>query len=217
MLRGMVGLRLTRIAPLALVFFVSACFESTDLPSESSTGSAGSGESSGDGDGDGDDVASCEEYCSFVGVCEGDFAMYSTVGPCLSVCEEMPLGTKMDQTGNNVGCRTFWAVQAGEGGPDQETFCQNAGPSGNGVCGGFCESFCAIALNTCPGIFADAIDCTTDCMDWDTTETYNANSPEADTYACRLKHLTYATIDPTTHCSHIADVSAVCKIGRAHV
>lgn len=204
---------MARLAPLALVLFTAACFESTDLPGDTSTstGEAGS-ETTGDGDGDGDgDAASCEDYCSFMAVCEGDFAMYSTVGPCMSVCEQMPLGTNSDQVGNTVGCRTFYAIQAGEGGPDQQTFCQNAGPSGNGVCGGFCESFCAIAVETCPGTFADTIDCTNACMGWDTTELYNADSPNADTYACRLKHLTYATIDPNTHCSHIADVSVTCN------
>jgi len=158
----------------------------------------------------------CEDYCSFIEVCDTDFPQYSTAGPCQSVCDHIPPGTPGDATGNTVACRTFYATQAGEGGADQESFCRNAGPSGNGICGGFCESFCAIAIEACTGanaVFPSILDCTMDCMTWDDTVAYDANAAMADTYACRLKHLTYATLDDTNagiHCSHIGNASPVC-------
>lgn len=182
----------------------------------SSTGDGGDDggtSGTGTGTGTGAEPASCEEYCSFMEACDADFPQYSTVGPCLSVCENIPLGTKDDQTGNTVGCRTFYAIQAGEGTADQEAFCHNAGPAGNGVCGGMCESFCAIQDKACTGdnkVFDSILDCTNACMGWDMTTPYQSDVPEADTYACRLKHLTYATIDPDTHCSHVQDQSPVC-------
>jgi hypothetical protein len=155
-------------------------------------------------------AASCSDYCTLVSACDADFPQYVTTGPCDSVCELMPKGTQEDQTGNTVGCRTFYAIQAGEGSSEKETFCQNSGPAGNGVCGGVCESFCAIAVEACADVYPSVIDCTTACMGWDATEPYAASSPEGDTFACRMKHLTYATLDPDTHCGHVADASPVC-------
>jgi hypothetical protein len=167
----------------------------------------------GDGDGDGDPEADCETYCDFQAVCDDDFPQYGSSGPCLSVCAQMPLGSTGDQTGNTVGCRTFYAIEAGENTAQKEQFCLNSGPSGNDACGGRCESFCAIAQQACTGdqlVYADTVECLTACAEWDDSVTYSANTVEANNYACRLKHLTYATLNPTTHCSHIAPESPVC-------
>ena len=194
----------------------SACFEDTDLPdglTDATTNNDDSEAGSTDTSDTGQNEASCENYCNFQSACDNDFPQYSTVGPCLSVCEKMPLGTMTDMTGNTVGCRTFYAIEAGENTADQETNCRRAGPSGDGACGGICESFCAIAQQACVDdneAFSSTVECLDACELWNTEPNYDANVPEADTYACRLKHLTYATVLPGTHCSHVAAVSPVC-------
>lgn len=203
--RATIALAFGSVATLGL----SGCFESTDIDEDTTTSSDGNDESEGETG----TTADCGTYCSLVSACDDSFPQYTTVGPCMSVCSNMPLGSADDQTGNTVGCRTFYSIQAGEATANQETFCQNAGPSGNGVCGGLCESFCAIAVDTCTGdnqVFDDTIDCINKCMTWDTSVPYASDTAEADNYACRLKHLTYATLDPGTHCSHVADESNVC-------
>ena len=206
------------LAPLTALFVLtlpaSACFEDTALEDSITEAAGTAADSNSDSDSDtGEQAADCEMYCNFNAACDDDFPQYTTIGPCLSVCDAIPLGNMGDQTGNTVGCRTFYAIQAGENTEQKEQFCLNSGPMGNDACGGPCESFCAIAAVACAGgneAFPDTITCLAECAMWDTEVVYNANVMEDDNYACRLKHLTYATVDPLTHCQHVQTDSAVC-------
>jgi hypothetical protein len=94
-----------------------------------------------------------------------------------------------------------------------DAICGAAGPTGNGVCGAECESFCGLAMDLCTGELAqwpDVPSCITDCMQFPTDAMYNASVTEGDSYACRVYHLTVASLDPDVHCPHIALDSVTC-------
>jgi hypothetical protein len=114
------------------------------------------------------------------------------------------------QTGNSVECRRSQAIQAAEM-PD--VFCDPAGPSGSGICGGDCESFCFLADKICTGPmqqFPSIPDCIQDCMGFPTDPPYDPAVHSGDTFGCRLYHLTVAALDPGTHCGHIVENSPIC-------
>jgi hypothetical protein len=95
---------------------------------------------------------------------------------------------------------------------DATTHCPHAGPAGDGVCGGNCESFCSLAATTCPAVYQQfAPDCMTACGGFSMTPArYTTTTVTGNTFPCRMYHLTLATIDPVTHCPHIAVSSATC-------
>lgn len=175
-----------------------------DGAAESTTAAAGS-------DADADAVGACAEYCQVVDDhCEGELAQYPGITICESLCARMNPGTPEDTLGNTVGCRTFHALLAAEG---PEPHCAHAGPTGAGTCGANCESFCTLALATCEGDrspWPGAEACIADCEAFDPEPAYSADTPDADTFACRMRHLTLAGEQPEIHCAHIGPASPVC-------
>lgn len=154
----------------------------------------------------------CTTYCELVTRNCGDAnTQYLDVATCMSVCARIPLGATGAMSGNSIACRTFFAGQA-ETNPG--TFCAPAGPAGANACGSNCASFCAIALAACTGsnaAFADMEDCIDQCSLFPTSPPYSPSVTNGDSYACRLYHLTAATIDPAAHCSHVDEGSPVCN------
>ena len=159
----------------------------------------------------GDPAQACSDYCTLIGDhCEGDLQQYSGTLQCEAVCAVMEPGEQDAVSGNSLGCRTFHAINAAE---DPQTHCIHAGPAGGGVCGGECESFCSQALALCTGddaAFADFEACATECNQFPTDPPYNATVLDGDSFACRMSHLTLASIDPGTHCPHVVLDSPVC-------
>lgn len=210
-----------RLGPCLLVLTaslaVSACFEdiSTDTGQEP-TSDATQGATDGTADGTADETTAaevdvCPEYCGLVqDVCTDARAQYTSEEICLGVCAALPPGTPDDQLGNTAGCRRFQAVQAAEA-PD--TFCGAAGPTGDGVCGAECETFCGLAMGVCTDAdeqWPDVPSCLADCMQFPTDVEYDASVVNGDSYACRMYHLTVAALDPGVHCPHIGLASPVC-------
>jgi len=205
---------------LASTLPIPGCFE--DIPTDETgaeptgTGTQGTGDTSGTADDTADDssgeaVDVCPEYCGLIqDVCTADRAQYPSEAICLGVCAGLPPGSAEDQLGNSAGCRRFQAVQAAEA-PD--TFCGAAGPTGDGVCGAQCESFCGLAQALCTGDQAqwpDVPSCIADCMQFPMDVPYDASVVNGDSYACRTYHLTVAALDPGVHCPHIGLDSPVC-------
>lgn len=192
---------------------------STSSSGAESGGSADTGSSSTGGDelatssstGDAGDAQVCTDYCELIGDhCQGDEAQYNGDALCEATCANMPVGNAGDELGNTASCRTFHAVLAAE---EPETHCAHAGPAGDGTCGANCESFCSVALTLCDGdlsVFAGAEDCIDTCEGFATEPAYSANVPDGDSFACRLRHLTLASLQPEIHCSHIGTDSPVC-------
>ncbi len=199
-------LALVLVGALAL----PGCFEDTPDPTpEDDSGTTQAAETAGDSTGEPESV--CPEYCNLVqDVCTADVSQYTSDAICLAVCEAMPPGNAADQLGNSAACRRFQAVQASE---DPATFCGAAGPTGDGVCGAQCESFCGLATALCADDLAqwpDVPSCIADCMQFPTDVEYSSAVVNGDSYACRAYHLTVAALDPDVHCPHIALVSATC-------
>ncbi len=154
----------------------------------------------------------CTAYCEAIeDNCTAGNDQYFSLAACLESCSHIPDGNAADMVGNTVGCRTYHAgVAAG----DPVTHCHHAGPTGAGVCGSPCDSFCTIAMGACTGAnqaFPSMADCQTACSGFDMGPAYSATSSNGDSYACRMYHLTNAAVDPAGHCSHIAANSPTCQ------
>jgi len=156
-------------------------------------------------------VGACQDYCELaMRNCTGDVAQYTDLSTCRATCAAMPLGDPASPTGDTVACRTFQASLAED--PAAHA-CTKAGPGGAGTCGDDCASFCSLAFELCagrPGMYADPATCLSACAGFSKTEVYDASDIAGDTFACRLYHLTAASADPATHCSHIGVQSPVC-------
>jgi hypothetical protein len=114
--------------------------------------------------------------------------------------------------GNTVACRANQlriAKQTGEPGtlPD---YCAKAAPGGNGECGSNCESYCQLYAAACqstePQIGPTQYDqetCVEKCQGLADTGAYDVDANyTGDTLECRLVHISAASVEPETHCSH---------------
>jgi len=153
----------------------------------------------------------CADYCSVIQAnCVDSNEQYDSTDLCLHSCAGLPRGLGV---GNTIDCRT---THAGLAASDALVHCPHAGPSGDGTCGGTCESFCSLAGQVCTGAnqqFIDNADCLAKCALFPAPARYTTGVATGDTFACRMYHLTLATPDApsaTTHCPHIAPVSSVC-------
>ncbi|MCX4242801.1 hypothetical protein [Paraliomyxa miuraensis] len=205
-----------RLGPLLLVFATSlatvGCFEvPTDVGDDSTSGTTEGTTAGTAADGSTGEVDVCPEYCGLIqDVCSAEQTQYTSEAVCLAVCADLPPGSPEDQLGNSVGCRRFQSVQASEA-PD--TFCGAGGPTGDGVCGAECEVFCGLAMSVCVGDDAqwpDVPSCLADCMQFPDDVEYNASVVSGDSFACRMYHLTVASLDPGVHCPHLPIDSPVC-------
>lgn len=152
----------------------------------------------------------CDDYCALViEHCSGTgHTQYGDLDTCLATCASMPLGDPEVHTGHTIACRTFAAATAER----DADLCTQAGPGGDGTCGGNCESFCALASEICTDdneAYASIADCMSACALFDATEIYDATKQNGNTFACRLYHLTAASNDPATHCPHITPATTV--------
>ncbi len=154
----------------------------------------------------------CTSYCNVIETnCTGTNDQYVSTAACLESCSPIPDGTAADTGGNTVGCRTY---HAGAAMADPATHCPHAGPGGAGACGGNCEGFCTIALGVCTGanqVYATLNQCLTECAMFPTAPAYNTSTTSGNSFACRMYHLTAASLDPVGHCPHIPLGSPVCN------
>ncbi len=177
----------------------------------------------GDDDGNtGDDVdeadaaptPDCATYCTAVMAnCTDEFAQYSTMDVCMATCAAFPTGTGADTSGNTLGCRIYHANNV-ETTSMPALHCPHAGPGGGGACGTNCEGFCSIAAHACTGDadpFDDAADCAATCAAFDAEEAFDTSDTTGDTLACRLYHVSVASMTPDPHCTHIDTDSAPCS------
>ena len=158
-----------------------------------------------------DTIPKCTNYCNTIqSACAGANQQYPSNAECLHSCAGLPRDAAT--SGNTMGCRNTHAGLAAAGDPVMH--CPHAGPAGDGVCGANCESFCSLAATTCVGgnqQFNDPSDCNAKCGAFGNVgDHYTTASVTGDTFACRMYHLTLATVDPGTHCPHIAPVSSAC-------
>ncbi|WP_437955355.1 hypothetical protein WME76_27980 [Sorangium sp. So ce119] len=162
----------------------------------------------GDGGGGGAPDVSCASYCELVMAnCTDDLAQYGSQASCEAYCADLPEGTAGDTTGNSLACRAY---HAGEAATNAMTHCIHAGPGGGEVCGSPVESFCLVAPEACPDVFADTAVCEAEAANFDADTLYAGPDSTGNTLACRLYHLTEAAANAETHCPHIGEGSPVC-------
>jgi hypothetical protein len=175
-------------------------------------GSAGTG---GAGGSAAAEIPLCERYCNTVAAaCTDENEQYASIGACLAVCALLDPGAAGAFMGNNVECRLARAQLAQATG-EPASYCFSAGPGGAGVCGSDCEGFCAVMAQTCTlmGAFEDCLPQCARVPDLSKRAeqvTYNTSVQTGDSLQCRLYHVTAATLDSVTHCSHAAGV-AICS------
>jgi len=81
--------------------------------------------------------------------------------------------------------------------------CPRAGPGGGGKCGTNCASYCSLIMAVCPDQGKLFTDCENQCAAFRTVGTFDVvANHEGDTLECRLVHVSSATVEPDTHCSH---------------
>lgn len=150
----------------------------------------------------------CDGYCTRITAnCTAGNAQYSNKETCLSTCAYFDMGSESDMSGNTLGCRLY---HAGAAQADPDTHCTHAGPGGNGQCGSNCEGFCTIATGTCAADWPDTPACLAACMDIGDAEPYDAGDVGGNSLACRIYHLTVATMLPDDHCAHTLPMSETC-------
>jgi len=138
--------------------------------------------------------------------CTGGNLQYESQALCMASCLALPAGMPADVTGNTRGCREHFAGLAATDAPAN---CMQAGPGGGGVCGNWCDHYCDVVQNACPGTFATNVDCQAACADLLT----NSATPvvtTGDTLQCRVYHAQVALETPTPHCAHVTVASSTC-------
>lgn len=151
----------------------------------------------------------CGAYCTTISsACAGASAQYTSQGECMAVCGDWSAwtpGKAGDTTGNTIGCRLTHALSAVA---SPVTECAIAGPSGGGVCGGWCEVYCDLAAGSCPVLFTSQAACASACAGYPATGA--SGDVEGDTVQCRVHHLTLAGGDPVGCASGAPDGGGVC-------
>ncbi len=184
---------------MAVSLLVSGCFQ--DAGSDTSTDTTAATETGG-----GDEM--CDDYCSVIQEsCTGENQQYTSELACKQLCEFMDAGEEGIGAGNTVACRVTWALEVPETPMEMRpAVCRQAGPGGDGVCGGNCESLCALTREICVDDsqqWASDTECITECNALDTDPPYSTGVESGNSVACRLYHLNLATSNPLTHCGHV--------------
>jgi hypothetical protein len=152
--------------------------------------------------------ADCAGYCAQMEqVCvagDGSQAVtppYLSSSDCMDFCANVARWSDGAAGGDTLTCRKAAVAQAA-GGSDVAAHCDAAGPTGNNVCGSWCENLCGMMLKNCSGAnqVYDAATCMTKCA------TMPASGKPGDvtgnTVQCRIYHMGVAFHDPVTHCPH---------------
>ena len=142
------------------------------------------------------DGPSCAAYCELVmDACGADlpFASVSACGTWCAFDAHMPLGEAGDDGVNTVACRMGFAALA----QDDPEVCGAAGPSGGGVCGTWCDTYCQVAPLACPGLYEDSGACALACAAFPDGGLIGALA--GDSVQCRMTRLAMAFADDS-HC-----------------
>jgi hypothetical protein len=107
-------------------------------------------------------------------------------------------------SGNSVHCRLDSAIKAQELEP--EFYCPRAGPGGADGCGTYCESYCHLMKEICPGTFPDPSTCPAACATVPVLdEGFSAETQRyGNSIQCRLIHVANSATYPIDHCPHAA-------------
>lgn len=175
----------------------------------------GVGGAGGDGSGDGlvEDsetgirtTEQCVAYCDLIAEnCTGEFAQYTTRANCINACGALEPGDENEPIGNNVACRAQAARSAAGAGASE--LCANAGPAGEGSCGGKCEAWCTYFDAACPSqsTFVRDENCIAACEALPSEPGFDSQILTGDSIECRIYHANVALggkEQAAIHCRH---------------
>jgi hypothetical protein len=175
-----------------------------------------------------DNPYSCKGYCEAIAKnCAGTNQEYTSTATCIAMCQHFEPGVAGEQTNDSLACRVYHAGQAAN---DPATLCQQGGPLAAGGCTvSPCAAFCTLGFDLCnpQGLFpydGGEPACRSACANWKYFKSADGDAgvvgdilfASGNSLNCRLYHLesAYEVDNPsavTTHCPHIADVSATCN------
>lgn len=136
----------------------------------------------------------CAAYCDRMEAnCDGAFPDRAA---CLATCALYPTDGDADaRDGNSVQCRSNFALVPDGGAAN----CAAASSHGGGVCGGYCENYCAFATQTCQGLFADEASCLAECAAYPTDGGMQVG--RGDNVQCRTHFATFPAVnDAAANC-----------------
>jgi len=147
--------------------------------------------------------------------------VYSLTSVCEGECAVLPLGQRLGDPGDTIGCREAEAARADQ---SSSSACIAAGPSGGGVCGTRCDAYCKLVFAVCIDANRGAQNPFTsmnDCMRKCAAFTFDTKAPEFDstnhnTLNCRQYQLQQALTDSAggaafDDCPYLGVDSGACK------
>ena len=160
----------------------------------------------------------CDQYCtSITQFCTGSDLQYKDYEQCRKICGLFTPGSVGAQDSNSAACRLKYAEKARyAGGTELQAYCRQAGPGGDGRCGGDCDGFCDIAMATCtegataPYYFESRGDCMSTCRTLpEYPFTYgDEHAVDGNSAQCRLFHVMSAAMaDAEEHCAHVLGIT----------
>lgn len=173
----------------------------------------------GPGEGGGDaapGTLDCAAYCSTIrDVCTESIEQYTSAEICNLVCNQLPLGTTDNPTGNTIACRNAQAELAASFAiAERSSYCSIAGPAGTLTggateCGSPCDAYCALMSRVCPTYFGSILGndlgtCKATCSQLPDLGEYSTAIVSGNSVQCRIYHVNAAAKDPATHCPHAA-------------
>jgi hypothetical protein len=148
----------------------------------------------------------CQDYCAkMTSYCWGDNAQFASHEECLCFCTtwgQLPLGEFADRWVNTVGCRTYWADQAGLHPEDPSNYCKYASASGGYGCGYWCDNYCYFETLNCDHLYPSQEGCTAQCSYFPADA--NVTAISGNSVQCRLYHMWQAgnpTKDQDAECT----------------
>jgi len=180
----------------------------------------------------GQNPGSCSYYCNtifnqtFTNTCTAGSAYlgqpdFASTAACMAWCALVNVaggignGTDQDSSGQTLGCRIYYALQAMQNGPGWNDYCDYAAMMGGDQCGTYCDSYCINAqYGPCVGSYQSAATCQTACGYMPTSLTaghdITANVPAnwQNSVQCRMYHgggPSINSISPgnsSVHCPH---------------
>jgi hypothetical protein len=142
-------------------------------------------------------------------------SQFANTDACKTYAIQYPAGMWNDTSGNTLGCRIYHTMASVA--LNDAVHCKHGAPSGENVCGTWCDVYCQLALAACTGsnkLFNALSDCTTACNQYNSSGLSGATG--GDTVQCRIYHVGVAytsAANAAIHCPH-ANVSGggVCSL-----
>ena len=152
----------------------------------------------------------CAAYCAAIqAACTMENQQYGNLETCETGVPAFAVGARGDVAGDSLGCRLHHTELAAAGATAAATYCRQAGPGGDGVCGENCGGACDLINGRLHRgrqreIYDSRAACLDDCAAHGSDAKYTSGDPgrtdQGNQVACQLYHAVQATAAPEDHC-----------------